>query len=70
LANVAIDESHVVSESQKVAMAAQLVSNGYQPASVLEALGLPEIAHTGLPSVQVQAPENVTEEVMDEEQAE
>ena len=51
-------------------LAAQLVANGFQPASVLEALGLPEIAHTGLPSVQVQAPENVTEEVIDEEQAE
>jgi HK97 family phage portal protein len=70
LANVAINESHVVSESQKVAMAAQLVANGYQPDSVLDALGLPEIAHTGLPSVQVQAPENVTEQVMEEEQAE
>jgi len=67
LANVAIDESHVVAESQKVAMAAQLVANGYQPASVLEALGLPEIQHTGLPSVQVQAPENVNEEVVVDE---
>ena len=70
LANVAVDESHVVAEKEKVSMAAQLVSNGFQPASVLEALGLPEIAHTGLPSVQVQAPENVTEEVIEEEQAE
>jgi len=70
LANVAIDESHVVAEGQKVSMAAQLVANGYQPASVLEALGLPEIGHTGLPSVQVQAPANVTEEVIEEEQAE
>lgn len=70
LANVAINESHVVSESQKVAMAAQLVANGYQPDSVLDALGLPEIAHTGLPSVQVQAPENVPEDVIEEEQAE
>jgi len=67
LANVAINESHVVSESQKVSMAAQLVANGYQPASVLEALGLPEIQHTGLPSVQVQAPENVNEEVVVDE---
>jgi HK97 family phage portal protein len=67
LANVAINESHVVSESQKVAMAAQLVANGYRPDAVLQALGLPEIAHTGLPSVQLQAPENVTEEVLEEE---
>jgi len=69
-ANVGVDESHVVAEKEKVFMAAQLVANGFQPASVLEALGLPEIAHTGLPSVQVQAPENVPDEVIEEEQAE
>jgi HK97 family phage portal protein len=70
LANVAIDESHVVAQNQKVAMAAQLVAGGFLPASVLEALDLPPIEHTGLPSVQVQAPENVTDEVADEEEAE
>ena len=70
LANVAINESHVVSQSQKVSMAAQLVANGYRPDSVLEALGLPEIAHSGLPSVQVQAPANVPAEMIEEEQAE
>ena len=67
LANVAIDESHVVSESQKVTMAAQLVANGYRPDDVLRALGLPPIGHTGLPSVQLQAPQNVTESVVEEE---
>lgn len=67
LANVAINESHVVSESQKVTMAAQLVANGYRPDDVLGALGLPEIGHTGLPSVQLQAPANVTEPIAEEE---
>jgi HK97 family phage portal protein len=67
LANVAIDESHVVAESQKVGMAAQLVANGYRPDEVLGALGLPEIGHTGLPSVQLQAAENVTEPIAEEE---
>jgi hypothetical protein len=67
LANVAISESHVVAEKERVTMAAQLVANGYRPDAVLQALGLPEIAHTGLPSVQLQAAENVTEEVTEEE---
>ena len=67
LANVAIDESHVVSESQKVTMAAQLVSSGYRPDEVLAALELPPIAHSGLPSVQLQAPANVTEPIAEEE---
>jgi len=35
-------------------MAAALVQVGYQPAEVLAALNLPEIGHTGLPSVQLQ----------------
>jgi hypothetical protein len=31
-----------------------LVQVGFQPSAVLSALGLPDIAHTGLPSVQLQ----------------
>ena len=54
LANVAIDESHVKAQSERVRMAQALVQVGYQPAEVLAALDLPEIAHTGLPSVQLQ----------------
>ena len=53
LANVAIDDSHVEAESTKVTMAQQLITAGFQPTSVLEALGLPPIDHTGLASVQV-----------------
>lgn len=55
LANVTIDESHVTAEATKVQMAQQLVTSGFQPDSVLQALGLPPIEHSGLPSVQVQA---------------
>lgn len=55
LANVSIDESHVAADAQKVTMAQQLITAGFQPSSVLQALGLPPIDHTGLPSVQVQA---------------
>jgi len=54
LANVAIDESHVKAQSERVRMAQALVQVGYQPAEVLEALDLPDIGHTGLPSVQLQ----------------
>ena len=54
LANVAIEESHVKAQSERVRMAQALVQVGYQPAEVLTALNLPEIAHTGLPSVQLQ----------------
>mgnify|MGYP007071574711 CR=1 FL=1 len=54
LANVAINESGVRAQSELVKMAASLVQVGFQPSAVLSALGLPEIAHTGLPSVQLQ----------------
>ena len=57
LANVAIDESHLKADETRVKMAQQLVSSGYQPAAVLEALGLPPIDHTGLASVQVRPAE-------------
>jgi HK97 family phage portal protein len=63
LANVAINESGVRAQSEQVKMAQMLVTVGFEPAAVLSALGLPEILHTGLPSVQLQgvaqvAPEN------------
>jgi HK97 family phage portal protein len=54
LANVAINESGVRAQSELVKMAASLVQVGFQPSAVLSALGLPDIAHTGLPSVQLQ----------------
>jgi len=63
LANVAINESGVRAQGELVKMANQLVMVGFEPSSVLAALGLPDIRHTGLPSVQLQgvaqvAPEN------------
>jgi HK97 family phage portal protein len=53
LANVTITESHVETQATRVTMAQQLITAGFQPSSVLEALGLPPIQHTGLASVQV-----------------
>jgi phage portal protein BeeE len=54
LANVNIDAAPLAAEKEKVSMAAQLVQVGYEPKEVLAALGLPEIVHTGVPSVQLQ----------------
>lgn len=54
LANVNISDSSVKAEESKVMMAQRLVQVGYDPAEVLAALGLPAIAHTGVPSNQLQ----------------
>jgi HK97 family phage portal protein len=54
LANVNIDDSRISIEDKKVGMAHKLVIAGYDPKAVLEALNLPAIPHTGLPSTQLQ----------------
>jgi HK97 family phage portal protein len=55
LANVSITDSNLVGMDKKVAMAQKLVISGFDPAQVLESLGLPVIDHTGVPSTQLQA---------------
>jgi HK97 family phage portal protein len=54
LANIDIKDAAIVAEDKRVQMASKLVLAGYDPAEVLAALELPPIAHTGLPSVQLQ----------------
>lgn len=54
LANVNIEDSGVKAQMERVKMAQALVYSGYDPAGVLQALGLPPIEHTGLPSTQLQ----------------
>jgi len=54
LANVDITAAEVAEQQERVNMASQLIQVGFDPASVLEAFGLPSIEHTGLPSVQIQ----------------
>ena len=54
LANIDLADTETITNEKKVYMVAQLVQSGFSPAEVLSALGLPEIAHTGLPSVQLQ----------------
>jgi hypothetical protein len=47
-------------------MASKLVLAGYDPAEVLAALELPPIAHTGVPSIQLQAVNQIDVENPDE----
>jgi HK97 family phage portal protein len=54
LANVNVAAATLKEETEKVDMAQRLIQVGFDPAGVLAALNLPEIAHTGLPSVQLQ----------------
>jgi HK97 family phage portal protein len=54
LANINIAEADVIEQDKRVSMATRLVQTGFDPASVLSALGLPAIIHTGVPSTQLQ----------------
>jgi len=54
LANVNIEDSGVKAQMERVKMAQALVYSGFEPSSVLQAFGLPDIDHTGVPSVQLQ----------------
>ena len=54
LANINLAQSGVVEQDKKVSMAAKLIQTGFEPEAVLQALGLPPIAHTGVPSGQLQ----------------
>lgn len=54
LANVAIDAADLSATDKRVLMAQRLITVGFEPASVLSALGLPPMTHTGVPSVQLQ----------------
>jgi hypothetical protein len=54
LANINIEDSTISTQDKKVLMAQRLVTAGYDPKAVLEAMGLPAIPHTGVPSVMLQ----------------
>lgn len=54
LANINLASSDVVEQDKKVAMATRLVAVGFDPDSVLSALGLPKISHTGVPPAALQ----------------
>ena len=54
LANVNIDAADLSATDKRVQMAQRLIVAGFDPAETLAAMGLPAIAHTGVPSVQLQ----------------
>ena len=62
LAQVNVDDARLRAEREKVSMARDLIWAGYDPAQILEAVGLPPIEHTGLPSVQLQGVQNLDPE--------
>ena len=62
LANVNVDAAELVATDKRVSMASRLVLAGYDPAEVLSAMGLPAMAHTGVPSVQLQGLQNLNPE--------
>ena len=54
LANVDLGAASLVETDKRVTMAQKLILSGFDPSGVLAALNLPNIDHTGLPSVQLQ----------------
>ena len=59
LTNVNISAASLTEDETKVAMAQKLIGLGFVPEDVLKSLGLDPIAHTGLPTVQLQNPTTV-----------
>ena len=59
LANVNISAASLTEDETKVAMAQKLIGLGFVPEDVLKSLGLSPIAHTGLPTVQLQNPTTI-----------
>jgi HK97 family phage portal protein len=54
LANIDLAQTSVIEEEKRVKMAQMLIQVGFDPAETLDGLGLPPIAHTGVPSTQLQ----------------
>jgi HK97 family phage portal protein len=62
LANIDLDAANLVEMDKKVTIATKLIMTGFDPTDVLAKFGLPALAHTGLPSVQLQNPANLDPE--------
>lgn len=54
LHSVDLDAANVAELDKKTQIAQRLIQSGFDPADVMRQLGLPEIAHTGLPTVMLQ----------------
>ena len=59
LANIDIEAANLAELDRKSLIAQRLILAGFDPAGVLAALDLPKIAHTGVPSTQLQPLTNV-----------
>jgi hypothetical protein len=55
LANVDLGAASVTELDKRVGMVMRLIQVGFEPEAAAIAVGLPPIAHTGLPTVQLQA---------------
>jgi len=54
LANVNLGAANIIETEKRVLMAQRLILAGFDPSEVLQAVDLPNMDHTGLPSVQLQ----------------
>jgi HK97 family phage portal protein len=54
LANVNLSAANLPEQEGKISMAQKLIAVGFDPKAVLASLGLPPVAHTGVPSTQLQ----------------
>lgn len=54
LANIDLVAAGLTADDMKINMAQKLINAGFNPNDVLVSLGLPAVAHTGLPSTQLQ----------------
>lgn len=61
LANVDLGAANVVETEKRVMMAVRLINVGFDPAAVMQALDLPTVEHSGLPSVQLQGLPQIVE---------
>jgi HK97 family phage portal protein len=59
LANVDLAAADLVAQEKQTSMAAKLIQVGFAPEDVLKAFNLPDIAHTGVPNVQLQPVQNL-----------
>jgi hypothetical protein len=59
LANVDVAAANLTETDRKVLMAQRLILAGFEPAGVMQAMGLPDITHTGVPSTQLQPLSNI-----------
>lgn len=59
LANIDLGAAALVGDEMKVKMAQYMIQVGFEPTDVLAKLGLPAIAHTGVPTVQLQPVQNI-----------